>query len=417
MTPGFPLLPAASLFYDPPKDPMSTTAADIANRPLVICGMHRSGTSLTASLFGGAGVNMGERLFGPNVGNSLGHFEDVGFLEFHMRALRELGHNLEGYVTRPLAVMPADLVTEARKLVANRVQTPRLWGWKEPRTTLFLDFWNRLLPEARYAFVFRNPWDVADSLFRRGDAAFVVDPRLALDVWVAYNRRIADFIVRHPTRCVLFEISQLIADPSAVFAAVRTQLGLPVGEPPDCFRHDLFGRECNPHGADVVRCLIPEAYELYDHLRRHAIGGPGSRTQDTKAEDRPPDPVEPAALARYTIEEWARASRATGRERKLLAELASAAEREARLNADIAAATADRESLAARLAADAAEQQRLARALEQAERERDRLAQETHRLAAESERLALALAEATSSGPLRRLSVWFQGPSATGRAA
>jgi hypothetical protein len=67
---------------------MRTSAADIANRPLVICGMHRSGTSLTASLFGGAGVNLGDRLVGPNVGNSLGHFEDVSFLEFHMRVLR-----------------------------------------------------------------------------------------------------------------------------------------------------------------------------------------------------------------------------------------------------------------------------------------------------------------------------------------
>ena len=393
---------------------MSTPAVDIANRPLVICGMHRSGTSLTASLFSGAGVNVGDHLFGSDVGNSLGHFEDVSFLQFHMRALMALGCNLEGYVTRPLAELPAELVAEARNLVAERVRTPRLWGWKEPRTTLFLDFWNELLPNACYVFVFRKPWDVADSLFRRGDAAFVVDPRLAIEIWLTYNRRIAEFIARHPAKCALFEISQLIADPPGIFAAVRTQLNLPLGDPPDRFQPDLFGRECNPHGADVVRCLVPEAYDLYEHLRRHVIGGP---TQAATAARPAADRIDPATLARSAIEEWARASRATVRERKLLTELSAAAEREVRLTADIAAATAERDRLASQLDAALGEQRQLARSLEQVERERDWLAHEKHDLAAEAARLALALAEATTGGPLRRLAVWLQGRSSTGRAA
>jgi len=395
---------------------MSTSAADIANRPLVICGMHRSGTSLTASLFGGAGVHLGDHLLGCDANNPPGHFEDVGILEFHRHALRVLGHNLEGYVTRPLADLPVELEAEARELIAERIQTPRFWGWKEPRTALFLDFWDRLLPNACYAFVFRKPWDVVDSLFRRGDAAFVVDPRLALDVWLTYNRSIAEFITRHPTKCVLFEISQLIADPPGTFAAVRTQLNLPLGEPPDRFQHNLFGRECNPHGADVVRCQMPEAYDLYEHLRWHAIGGPNVPIQDAPATRPAADQVDPAALARYTLEEWARASRATMRERKLLAEVSAAAERETRLTADMAAATADRDRLAAQLAAATGEHQRLAHALEQVERERDWRVHEKLQLATESERLALALAEATS-GPLHRLAGWFQGRSSTGRAA
>jgi hypothetical protein len=386
-----------------PKHPMSTPAVDIANRPLVICGLHRSGTSLTAALFGGAGVNLGDRLFGPDVGNSLGHFEDVGFLEFHMRALHALGHNLEGYVTRPLGDMPRELSTEAGHLVAERMQSPRLWGWKEPRTTLFLDFWDALLPDARYAFVFRNPWDVADSLFRRGDAAFVVDPRLAIEVWLTYNRQIADFFARHPERCVLFEVSQLIANPAVIFDAVRTQLSLPLGEPPDCFRHDMFGRECNPHGSDVVRCLMPEAYELYTHLRRQAVGGVRSPTADVTNENAASEPVNSVALARYTIEEWARASRASVRERMLLAE--------------VAATRADREGLTAKLAEFAAEHQRLARALEHMERERDWLAYEKQQLNAATERLTLALAEVHAASPLRRLAGWFQGRSPARRAA
>ena len=51
---------------------MKTTA-------LIIAGMHRSGTSLTASLFQSLGVNIGEKLLGPELGNIRGHFEDIAF--------------------------------------------------------------------------------------------------------------------------------------------------------------------------------------------------------------------------------------------------------------------------------------------------------------------------------------------------
>ncbi|MEY2858272.1 MAG: hypothetical protein RLZZ74_2584, partial [Cyanobacteriota bacterium] len=44
---------------------------------MIITGMHRSGTSLTASLLQSAGVNLGDRLMSEDRGNSKGHFEDL----------------------------------------------------------------------------------------------------------------------------------------------------------------------------------------------------------------------------------------------------------------------------------------------------------------------------------------------------
>ena len=35
----------------------------------------------------------------------------------------------------------------ARTLVSARASRP-FWGWKDPRTCLFLEFWDRLLPQA-----------------------------------------------------------------------------------------------------------------------------------------------------------------------------------------------------------------------------------------------------------------------------
>ena len=52
---------------------------------IVITGMHRSGTSLTASLLQSAGLNLGDRLMEATAtGNPLkGYFEDLDFVEFH----------------------------------------------------------------------------------------------------------------------------------------------------------------------------------------------------------------------------------------------------------------------------------------------------------------------------------------------
>lgn len=366
--------------------------------PLVICGMHRSGTSLTASLFGGAGVNLGDRLFGPNVGNTLGHFEDVGFLEFHMRALHSLGCNYEGYVTRSLPPLAAEFTAEAEQLIADRAAAGCLWGWKEPRTTLFLDFWDQLLPDARYVFVFRNPWDVADSLFRRGDAAFVVDPRLAIELWVTYNRRIADFVDRHPSRCAVLEISRLIAEPHRVFDMVRSRLQVPIGSPPDSFRNDLFGRECNQHGAAILRAIMPEAHDLYGQLRRFAEEPPAPVDEA---------PVDPAVVAGYAVEEWARASRAAVRERKLHAEVAAISAREQDLATALTAVTTDRDLVSEHLVAVTAERDRLAREIEVVAASRIRLEAECRHLGSSNEQLAGELAEARSSRLASRFRRWI----------
>jgi len=239
-------------------------------QPLVIGGMHRSGTSLTASLFAHAGLHVGDDLLGSHNGNSLGHYEDIGFLRFHERALVALGLGSEGYTTRSCPVATPQLQRTARRLVAQRLASRRPWGWKEPRTVLFLDFWRQLLPEARYLFVFRSPWEVADSLYRRGDPLFAADPVFALHVWQGYNRLIVDFMRAHPACCLLVEIGQVIDDPAAVFAAVESRFDLPLGDVRPLYREEHFVRGARGAEAALVRAVLPEACELYMEMRRIA---------------------------------------------------------------------------------------------------------------------------------------------------
>src|SRR5215211_7389105 len=100
--------------------------------------MGRSGTSLIASIIQKIGVNIGERLVAPGKANPRGFFEDEDFYKFHEGLLLERGHSI---------LVPPDFVFEptareiekAQHLIELR-REKAMWGWKDPRTSLFLDF-------------------------------------------------------------------------------------------------------------------------------------------------------------------------------------------------------------------------------------------------------------------------------------
>ncbi len=242
----------------------SEQAMHASEHVLIVGGMHRSGTSLLASLCEGAGVSMGDRLLGVGGGgNPKGHFEDCDFLEFHQQALLANGLNPAGYTMEAEIHVPEAMLDRAKSLIASRSGPGRLWGWKDPRTALFLDFWHALLPNAKYLFVFRSPWEVIESFFRRGDGEFIHNPSLAVGVWLHCNRLIVDFVKRHPSQCVLKELSQAVDDPAGVFHEIRDRLHVPIGPPPDRYDKGLLHRAGFAWRSTIVREYAPDAYDLY----------------------------------------------------------------------------------------------------------------------------------------------------------
>jgi len=211
-----------------------TGSDQVPNRPmaLVIAGMHRSGTSLVASILADTGLHLGDHLLGPGEGNPAGHYEDLDFLALHQRILAANGLGTDGFTTQRELVVPPELAHESARLIIARRSRGSPWGWKEPRTTLFLNHWAEAIPEARFLLLFRRPWEVVDSLFRRGDPIFGIHPPLAVGVWRHYNEAIRAFHDRHPDRCLLLELTQVTADPAAFAARIRDVLGLaePGGE-------------------------------------------------------------------------------------------------------------------------------------------------------------------------------------------
>jgi hypothetical protein len=268
---------------------------------LVIAGMHRSGTSLLASLLADAGVWIGDELVPATPTNPKGHFEDVEFFRLHQRMLAASGLGQEGYTCQPAVAVPAAARAAAAALVDRRRQSGRVWGWKDPRTTLFLDFWAEIVPEARFVFIVRPPWEVVDSLFRRGDDAFALNPRLAVDLWAAYNRRIRDFVRAHRDRCAVVETARVAADPTGFVESVAALLGVPLTRPAPQFEPELLVTHHAHHRSSLVHATRPEALDLLAELRCLAGADAAAVPADVASGD-----VVEAALA-----EWSAAAAAT----------------------------------------------------------------------------------------------------------
>jgi hypothetical protein len=250
--------------------------------PIIVAGMHRSGTSLVASILAASGVDMGDRLLAADRNNPRGYFEDLEILELQREMLHAAtvpedgGHRDWGWTESERLDRErfAGFTGRAGALVAAKSAGPAgPWGWKEPRTTLALDFWDALLDDARYVLVYRFPWDVADSMQRLGADVFLRRPDYAWRIWAFYNRHLLDFHRRHKDRCLLLSTDALQNEPGSWIELLRRRLGLDPGgaQAADLLAPDLFQRADpdDPLGP-LAAATQPDCAALLAELDRHA---------------------------------------------------------------------------------------------------------------------------------------------------
>jgi GT2 family glycosyltransferase len=201
--------------------------------------MHRSGTSLVASYLASLGIGLGDRLLAADARNPHGYFEDADFRELHGEILTDAtpegdgGHRDWGWTENEGLDRGrlAGWTGRARALAAARSGRPGLWGWKDPRTSLLLDFWDEILDhQALYVLLYRFPWTVADSMQRVGADVFLDHPEYAYRIWAFYNRHLLDFHRRHPGRSLLVSTDALLRDPARLPPLLREKLGLAVAD-------------------------------------------------------------------------------------------------------------------------------------------------------------------------------------------
>src|ERR1700679_93072 len=149
-----------------------------ANTPsgsaVLVLGPSRSGTSAITRLLALLGVELGpeQALLPPAGENAKGFFEHRPIVRINKELLERLGGSWSE-PPRPAAgweqdAALGDLRARAREVLRADFGQARLWGFKDPRTSLTLPFWEGLLGgEASYVICHRRPLDSARSLEQR----------------------------------------------------------------------------------------------------------------------------------------------------------------------------------------------------------------------------------------------------------
>jgi len=210
---------------------------------------------------------------GPAKGNPRGHFEDVDFYNFHEKILRRFGQSLLVQDVATLGRITSEETQEALTLIKQR-SAYEVWGWKDPRTSLFLEFWHSLLPTACYVFVYRHPVEVALSLLRRGtDSDALVDPMASVRAWQVHNECILDFYQKHTEVCILCNIFSIAEKIEAFIDLVEKKLTLSLQKEgiqslfyPNELRRVVTSVELD----SILRQIAPETAELYEQLEAQA---------------------------------------------------------------------------------------------------------------------------------------------------
>jgi hypothetical protein len=194
--------------------------------PVVILGMHRSGTTLVAELARALGLELGKvtALMEPQRLVDLNEWllrRSGGSWEYPLPALDllsvpELRQEAQGHVRDfarrhldPLASKPGG---------AGR----RPWGWKDPRTAFTLPLWESVFPVMRLVAVRRHGFDTALSLHARARSE-LSEGRGPLQRW-PLNVRLRNLTLRREERPMRSVRSQRLGSALSLWADYNRQV-------------------------------------------------------------------------------------------------------------------------------------------------------------------------------------------------
>src|SRR5918999_879126 len=150
------------------------------SKNVIIVGMARSGTSVTARIFTYKGYFIGDMnktfVREGDDHNPFGYFEADDLVAENVRVLNDSGfpfHNtwLFQPISQESAARIADIpILPAHRAFLRRYEENAPWVWKDPRLCFTLPYWWRLMDAARTVVVLvrRDPIDIYWSFQRMG---------------------------------------------------------------------------------------------------------------------------------------------------------------------------------------------------------------------------------------------------------
>ena len=145
--------------------------------PVIIIGMHRSGTSMLTKLLQELGLFIGHKLLPFDL------YESAYFVSLNEWLLAQANASWDNtynyqftdkiFEEQAKEVLLTELQGKKRKDYLGKHKFSDIrkldipWAWKDPRSTITMDLWKSIFPTARILHIYRNPIDVAASLSKR----------------------------------------------------------------------------------------------------------------------------------------------------------------------------------------------------------------------------------------------------------
>ncbi len=254
--------------------------------PIIVIGMHRSGTSLLAELFSDLGIHMGKEL---DIHHEALCFKDTNkdLLALTGAHWAKPGPFLKALVTDRFAARCRDLVdTCLRRRLSSygEVGEAPAWGWKDPRNTLTLPIWLERFPQAKVVHIVRDGLDVALSMHRRelrrwvnkSDEKRLFPPTLGAchRLWKQYVSLGRDHERRHP-RTLAMRYEDLLAHPEAELVKITAFAEVAIdGRQARRIAEERIGRPTARTRSESIRLQLLLRMGLLD--RKPPSGAPGS---------------------------------------------------------------------------------------------------------------------------------------------
>ena len=145
--------------------------------PVIIVGMHRSGTTMITKMLENLGLFVGDK---KEINHEALFFWNINNWIFELTLSRaDLPHNFQYLSPQARAVIVQDLKyfiqSPKKKLFLGSkhnhfeslqdIDFP--WGWKDPKNSFTVDLWKDIFPQARILHIYRNPIDSIQSFMKR----------------------------------------------------------------------------------------------------------------------------------------------------------------------------------------------------------------------------------------------------------
>lgn len=198
---------------------------------ICITGMHRSGTSLTASWLQKCGLPIDNgQLIGAAGGNPKGHFEDKEFVDLHSKVILSLNKGSKGWIEFSKKYRFEERDIQKAGILVDERKEYKLWGWKDPRSVLFLEQWVKLIPNLKFIFLWRPAFEVVDSLIERNKNSinpdFVINRFKAYKTWRHYNNQIIKFYNEYPDQSILINIYNVLESDREFYDQINNKFKL-----------------------------------------------------------------------------------------------------------------------------------------------------------------------------------------------